>query len=53
MNKELKKKVNIQNDRSESDERTIEELYNDLKILRLLGQGAFGSVHECYDPSSK
>ncbi len=50
---ELRHIINIENNREKNNCQKINELYPNLKILRLLGKGSFGSVHECYEPISK
>ncbi len=50
--KELKQIINIENNREKDNDKKIMELYPDLKFLRLLGSGSFGSVFECYEPIS-
>lgn len=50
---ELRNIINVENNREKNNCQRIQELYPNLKILRLLGKGTFGSVHECYEPSSK
>jgi hypothetical protein len=51
--KQLKHVINLENNREKDNNKKIMELYPDLKLLRLLGSGSFGSVFECYEPKSK